>query len=56
MHNLNTFTRKKQDQIIINRVAELANKRQVSMTEISLAWLLMKVTSPVVGATKPTSC
>ena len=43
---------KKQDQIIINRVAELANKRQVSMTEISLAWLLMKVASPVVGATK----
>lgn len=23
------------------------------MTEISLAWLLTKVTSPVVGATKP---
>lgn len=33
-------------------VAELADKRGVSMTEISLAWLLQKVTSPVVGATK----
>lgn len=40
------------DQLIINRVAELAEKKGVSMTEISLAWLLTKVTSPVVGATK----
>ena len=37
---------------IIARVAELADKRGVSMTEVSLAWLLTKVTSPVVGATK----
>ena len=37
---------------IIRRVDELAEKRGVSMTEISLAWLLTKVTSPVVGATK----
>ena len=37
---------------IIARVAELAEKRGVSMTEISLAWLLTKVTAPVVGATK----
>ena len=38
--------------MIIARVAELAEKRGVSMTEVSLAWLLTKVTSPVVGATK----
>lgn len=37
---------------IIDRVAEMAEKYQVTMTEISLAWLLTKVTSPVVGATK----
>ena len=37
---------------IIARVVELADKRGVSMTEISLAWLLTKVTAPVVGATK----
>lgn len=37
---------------IIKRVEELAEKRNVSMTEISLAWLLTKATSPVVGATK----
>lgn len=37
---------------IIRRVEELAEKRGVSMTEVSLAWLLTKVTSPVVGATK----
>ena len=41
-----------QDGIIIGRVAELAEKRGVSMTEISLAWLLTKVTAPVAGATK----
>ena len=33
----------KQDGLIIGRVAELAEKRGVSMTEISLAWLLQKV-------------
>ncbi|MBD5130807.1 MAG: aldo/keto reductase [Ruminococcaceae bacterium] len=43
---------KEQDEAIIRRVAELAEKRGVTMTEISLAWLLTKVTSPVVGATK----
>lgn len=42
----------RQDNVIINRVAELAEKRGVSMTEISLSWLLTKVTAPVVGATK----
>ncbi len=37
---------------IIARVAEIADRRGVSMTEVSLAWLLTKVTAPVVGATK----
>ena len=41
-----------EDGVIIARVAELAEKRGVSMTEISLAWLLTKVTAPIVGATK----
>lgn len=41
-----------QDDVIIQRVAEIADKRGVSMTEVSLAWLLTKVTAPVVGATK----
>ena len=41
-----------QDGEIIRRVAELADARGVTMTEISLAWLLTKVTAPVVGATK----
>ena len=41
-----------QDRVIIDRVAQLAEKHHVSMTEISLAWLLTKVTAPVVGATK----
>lgn len=41
-----------QDAAIIERVAELADRHGVSMTEIALAWLLTKVTAPVVGATK----
>ena len=42
----------RQDRVIIERVAEMAEQMDVSMTEISLAWLLTKVASPVVGATK----
>ena len=41
-----------QDLEIIKRVNEISEKYDVSMTEVSLAWLLEKVTSPVVGATK----
>ena len=43
---------KEQDEVIIRRVQEIAEKRDITMTEVSLAWLLTKVTSPVVGATK----
>ncbi len=42
----------RQDEVILRRVAQLAQQRGVSMTEIALAWLLEKVASPVVGATK----
>ena len=41
-----------QDNVIIGRVAEIAERHGVTMTEVSLAWLLTKVTAPVVGATK----
>lgn len=41
-----------QDGVIIGRVEKLAEQHGVTMTEISLAWLLQKVTAPVVGATK----
>ncbi len=40
------------DRVIIERVTDLAEKNNVTMTEISLAWLLAKGTVPVVGATK----
>ncbi|SFU33328.1 Predicted oxidoreductase [Clostridium sp. DSM 8431] len=43
---------KEQDLEIIKRVQEIADKRNVSMTEVSLSWLLSKTSSPVVGATK----
>ena len=42
-----------QDAEIIKRVSEIAKNHDASMTEVSLAWLLEKVTSPIVGATKP---
>ncbi len=41
-----------QDNKIIYRVNELAEKYDVTMTEVSLAWLETKVTSPIVGPTK----
>ncbi|MGI6221443.1 MAG: aldo/keto reductase [Coriobacteriales bacterium] len=41
------------DARVIERVAEIADNRSVSMTEVSIAWLLTRVASPVVGATKP---
>ena len=41
-----------QDLEIIKRANELANNYDVSMTEVSLAWLLTRATSPIVGATK----
>ena len=41
------------DAPIIQAVADIAQERGVTMTEVALAWLLTKVTAPVVGATKP---
>ena len=41
-----------QDALIINRVAELADRYGVEMTQIALAWLLTRVESPIVGATR----
>ena len=41
-----------QDSRIVQRVVELADRYGVEMTQISLAWLLTKVESPIVGATK----
>ena len=42
------------DQQIVDRVAEIAQKRGVPRVHIALAWLLQKepITSPIVGATK----
>lgn len=41
-----------QDLKIVQRVEELANRKGVSMSGIALAWLMRKVTSPIMGATK----
>ncbi|MED1438597.1 aldo/keto reductase [Aeribacillus composti] len=42
------------DQVIIKRVAELAEKHGVKRAQIALAWLLHKeqITAPIIGATK----
>lgn len=37
------------DTIIVSRVEELAEKKGWSMSDVSLAWIKTKVTSPVVG-------
>ena len=42
------------DMKIVERVAEVAKQRGITMTEVALAWLFKKgVTAPIVGATKP---
>lgn len=41
-----------QDDRIVERVVELADRYGVEMTQIALAWLLNKVEAPIVGATK----
>ncbi len=43
---------KELDEEIIKRVIEIAEKRGVSMSEVSLSWLMEKTTSPIAGTTK----
>ncbi len=40
------------DKLVVERVAELAAKYAIPRVYIAMAWLLEKVTAPVVGATK----
>jgi aryl-alcohol dehydrogenase-like predicted oxidoreductase len=44
-----------EDSIIVDRVAEVADRLGASRAQVALAWLLHKspVTAPIVGATKP---
>lgn len=42
------------DHRIVERVAKVAEDHGVSMSQVSIAWLLTKVTAPVAGATSPT--
>ena len=43
-----------QDEKIVERVAEIAEKHNATMTQIALAWQFYRgVTSPIIGATKP---
>jgi aryl-alcohol dehydrogenase-like predicted oxidoreductase len=43
------------DRKVVERVAEIAQKRGVARAQIALAWLLQKsvITAPIVGASKP---
>ena len=46
-------TTQEQDYFIVQRVHELADKHQASMTQIALAWLFEKgVAAPIIGATR----
>jgi aryl-alcohol dehydrogenase-like predicted oxidoreductase len=40
------------DKTIIRRVEELAKKKGWTMTQVALAWINMKVSSPIVGMSK----
>jgi aryl-alcohol dehydrogenase (NADP+) len=44
-----------EDRAVVDRVAEIAERRGVSRAQVALAWLLAQpgITSPIVGATKP---
>jgi len=43
------------DQAIVERVAQVAEKRGVSRAQVALAWMLSKpvITAPIIGASKP---
>ena len=41
------------DRRVIDAVGEIAAERSLPRAQVALAWLLTKVTSPIVGATKP---
>jgi aryl-alcohol dehydrogenase-like predicted oxidoreductase len=43
------------DKKVVDRLGEIAEKREIARAQIALAWLLSKteVTAPIVGATKP---
>ncbi|CUN75099.1 aldo/keto reductase [Clostridium disporicum] len=41
-----------EDRIIVERVAEIAEKRGMTRIQVALGWLLSKTSAPVVGATK----
>jgi len=44
-----------EDKAVVEKVAEVANRRGVARAQVALAWLLAQpaVTSPIVGVTKP---
>jgi aryl-alcohol dehydrogenase (NADP+) len=44
-----------EDKAVVEKVAEVADRRGVSRAQVALAWLLAQpaVTSPIVGVTKP---
>ena len=43
------------DRLVVMRIQQIAESRDVSMAQLALAWMLSKpvITSPIVGATKP---
>ncbi|KAI0047435.1 Aldo/keto reductase [Auriscalpium vulgare] len=50
---VNEYTKESGNQVVVQRVAELAKKHNKSMAQIALAWTLAKdvVSAPIVGTT-----
>jgi aryl-alcohol dehydrogenase (NADP+) len=43
------------DRVVVERVAEVARERGITMAQVATAWMLSKpgITAPIIGATKP---
>ncbi len=50
---IESYSKSDATSVIVNRVEEIAKKHQVSMAQVSLAWIMSKdyVTAPIIGST-----
>ncbi len=48
-----SYSKSDSTSVIVNRVEEIAKKREVSMAQVALAWMMSKdhVTAPIIGST-----
>ena len=50
---IESYSKSDATSVIVNRVEEIPKKHQVSMAQVSLAWIMSKdyVTAPIIGST-----